>query len=73
MSTDAPLQKLHEVLFEEGLKVRREVVGNSYVDRSLSNGSSDFAKPGQQLVTEWCWGHVWTRPGLERSQRSLLR
>ncbi|CRL29313.1 Carboxymuconolactone decarboxylase [Penicillium camemberti] len=72
MSDKPELKALHENLFEEGLKVRRAVVGNAYVDRSLANGSSDFARPGQELVTEWCWGHIWTRPGLERKQRSLL-
>ncbi|KAL4877949.1 CMD-domain-containing protein [Aspergillus karnatakaensis] len=59
-------------LFEQGLKNRREVVGNAYVDAALKNGSSEFAYPGQQLVTEWCWGNIWSRPGLERKQRSLL-
>lgn len=40
-------------LFDQGLKTRREVVGDVYVDRSLQNGSSEFAFPGQQLVTEY--------------------
>ncbi|KAH6970714.1 4-carboxymuconolactone decarboxylase [Ilyonectria robusta] len=62
----------HTDLFAAGLKNRREVVGNAYVDAALRNGSSEFAYPGQQLVTEWCWGNVWSRPGLERKQRSLL-
>lgn len=72
MSSNTELKTLHQSLFDEGLKVRRAVVGDTYVDRSLANGSSDFARPGQELVTEWCWGHIWTRPGLERKQRSLL-
>lgn len=72
MSDKPELKPLHQSLFDEGLKVRRAVVGNEYVDRSLANGSSEFARPGQELVTEWCWGHIWTRPGLERKQRSLL-
>lgn len=72
MSKDSPLTPLHEQLFEEGLQVRRAVVGDAYVNRALANGSSDFARPGQELVTEWCWGHIWTRPGLDRKQRSLL-
>ncbi|CAH0023719.1 unnamed protein product [Clonostachys rhizophaga] len=59
-------------LFQKGLQNRRQVVGNLYVDRSLENGSSEFAFPNQQLVTEWCWGNIWSRPGLERKQRSLL-
>ncbi|KAE8148471.1 CMD-domain-containing protein [Aspergillus avenaceus] len=72
MSTHPELKDLHKILFDEGLKVRRAVVGDTHVDRSLANGSSEFTRPGQELVTEWCWGHVWTRPGLERKQRSLL-
>ncbi|OQE02167.1 hypothetical protein PENVUL_c040G05538 [Penicillium vulpinum] len=59
-------------LFQQGLKNRREVVGDEYVNRSLQNGSSAFAFAGQQLTTEWCWGNAWSRPGLSRQQRSLL-
>jgi 4-carboxymuconolactone decarboxylase len=72
MSTDPSLDELHKKLFEEGLKVRRAVVGEAYVERALANGATEFSLPGQQLTTEWCWGYAWTRPGLERKQRSLL-
>ncbi|KAJ9205929.1 hypothetical protein DTO166G4_5043 [Paecilomyces variotii] len=72
MSTDPKYDDLHKQLFEEGLKVRRSVVGSEYVDRALANGSTEFSRPGQELVTEWCWGNIWTRPGLDRKQRSLL-
>ncbi|KAJ5083848.1 hypothetical protein NUU61_008427 [Penicillium alfredii] len=72
MSPPRDLTQLHTHLFEEGLQVRREVVGDAYVDRALANGSSEFARPGQELITEWAWGSVWTRPGLDRKQRSLL-
>ncbi len=54
-----------------GLQTRREVLGADYVDRSL-NQASDFARPMQELVTEYCWGAVWSRPGLDRKVRSLL-
>jgi hypothetical protein len=47
-------------------------VGEAYVDRVLVNGSIELSKPGQELVTEWCWGYAWTRPGLDWKQRSLL-
>lgn len=47
------LDKLHSDLFNAGLQNRREVVGDSYVDNALRNGSSEFAYPGQQLVTEY--------------------
>ena len=52
--------------------MRRSVVGDAFVHRALSNGSTEFSRPGQELVTEWCWGYVWTRPGLDKKQRSLL-
>ncbi len=57
--------------YDQGLKVRREVVGDAYVDRSVGT-VSDFMRPMQQLVTEYCWGEVWMRPGLERRDRSII-
>ena len=72
MANPQELTELHSKLFEAGLKTRREVVGDAYVEKALEAGSSDFAKPMQELVTEFCWGAVWNRPGLERKQRSLL-
>ena len=64
--------KAHKLLFDEGLKTRYLVVGKKYVDGALAGGSSEFAKPMQELVTEACLGFVWGRPGLEKKQRSLL-
>lgn len=58
-------------LFRKGLKIRREVVGNAYVEKSLAN-ADDFTAPLQKLVTEWCWGEVWSRDGLDRRTRSFL-
>lgn len=72
MTTKPELEPLHKKLFEEGLKVRREVVGDEYVNKALEVGSTEFSRPGQELVTEICWGMAWTRPGLDRKQRSLL-
>jgi 4-carboxymuconolactone decarboxylase len=57
--------------FEVGLQTRREVLGAEHVDRSLSE-ATDFARPMQEFVTEYCWGAVWSRPGLDRNVRSLL-
>lgn len=57
--------------FQKGLKVRREVLGDGYVAPSLAN-ADDLTAPLQKLVTEWCWGEIWTRPGLERKTRSFL-
>jgi 4-carboxymuconolactone decarboxylase len=56
---------------ETGLQTRREVLGAEHVDRSLAQ-ASEFARPMQELVTEYCWGAVWSRPGLDRRTRSLL-
>jgi 4-carboxymuconolactone decarboxylase len=56
---------------DDGLRVRREVLGAEHVDRSLAQ-ASEFARPLQELVTEYCWGAIWTRPGLDRKTRSLL-
>jgi 4-carboxymuconolactone decarboxylase len=61
----------HEDSYDEGLALRKEVLGASHVERSLA-GVSDFSRPIQELVTEYCWGEIWTRPGLERSTRSLV-
>ena len=58
-------------LLDVGLEVRRDVLGAEHVDRSLAQASA-FARPMQELVTEYCWGAVWARPGLERKTRSLL-
>lgn len=58
-------------LYDQGLKVRRAVVGDTYVDASLKN-ADDFSMPMQELVTQYCWGDVWSRPGLDRKGRSLL-
>ena len=58
-------------LFEKGLEVRRAVLGKEYVDKSISD-TDDFTHPLQELVTEYCWGSIWTRPGLPRKTRSLI-
>lgn len=57
--------------FQKGLKVRREVLGDAYVAPSLAN-ADELSAPLQKLVTEWCWGEIWTRPGLDRKTRSFL-
>jgi len=57
--------------FETGLKIRRAVLGDAYVDASLKSLDT-FTQPLQKLVTEYCWGTVWNRSGLDRRTRSLL-
>lgn len=57
--------------FEKGLEMRRAVLGADHVERSL-RASDEFTRPLQELVTEYCWGAVWGRPGLEPKIRSML-
>ena len=58
-------------LFDQGLAVRKAVLGAEYVEASIKS-ADDFNRPLQELVTEYCWGAVWTREGLPRKTRSLL-
>ena len=58
-------------MFEKGLKIRREVLGAEYVDNAI-NTADDFNRPLQELVTQYCWGEIWGRPGLDRKTRSML-
>lgn len=60
-----------ESRYERGMRTRREVLGAEHVDRAMS-AASDFARPIQELLTEYCWGEIWTRPGLDRRTRSML-
>jgi len=62
---------MSKAMFEAGLKNRREVLGAEYVDKSIAS-ADDFNLPLQELVTEYAWGAVWGREGLERKQRSIL-
>lgn len=58
-------------MFEQGLAVRRDVLGAEYVDGSIAK-ADDFMMAFQEITTEWCWGYAWTRPGLDRRTRSML-
>jgi 4-carboxymuconolactone decarboxylase len=57
--------------YEKGLSVRRAVLGDAHVDRSLKN-RNEFNQEFQDLITRYAWGEIWTRPGLPRKTRSLL-
>ncbi len=57
--------------FEKGLAVRRAVLGDPHVDRSL-DAADDFGWPMQEMTTEIGWGDIWARPGLDRRSRSLV-
>ena len=57
--------------YEAGMSVRRAVLGDAHVDRSLNNRNA-FNEEYQDLITRYAWGEIWTRPGLPRHTRSLL-
>jgi 4-carboxymuconolactone decarboxylase len=63
---------MDKALYEAGLEVRREVLGAEYVDKQVAAATDEFSRTLQDLVTEYCWGAAWTRPGLDRKQRSML-
>ncbi|PWY99279.1 CMD-domain-containing protein [Testicularia cyperi] len=73
--------RLQSALYSAGEQVRREVVGDAYVDRSLAATASSsvqtgdgrgFSMPMQEIATSFAWGSIWTRPGLARRDRSIL-
>src|SRR5271169_2380548 len=57
--------------YEQGMKVRREVLGDAHVDRSLQNRDA-FNEEFQDLITRYAWGEIWSRPGLPRQTRSMI-
>ncbi|HET6506468.1 MAG TPA: 4-carboxymuconolactone decarboxylase [Baekduia sp.] len=58
-------------LHDDGMEVRRAVLGDAHVDRAIAN-TTDFTAPFQELITKMAWGSVWTRDGLERRERSMI-
>ncbi|WP_271608854.1 carboxymuconolactone decarboxylase family protein, partial [Bradyrhizobium sp. CCBAU 21359] len=58
-------------LFEKGLKVRKEVLGEDYVNKSIA-GADEFTRTMAEWSTEFCWGALWTRPGVDRRTRSIV-
>jgi len=57
--------------FERGLEIRKSVLGKEFVENAIRS-ADDFSRPLQELVTEYCWGAVWGREGLDKRTRSLL-
>jgi 4-carboxymuconolactone decarboxylase len=60
-----------ETRYAQGMAVRREVLGDGYVDRAVGDRSG-FAADFQDLITRYAWGEVWSRPGLDRRTRSVI-
>ena len=58
-------------MFEKGLAIRRQVLGAEFVDNAFATADS-FNKEFQELVTQYCWGEIWGRPGLDKKTRSML-
>ena len=56
---------------EQGLRVRREVLGDAHVDRAVER-TTGFTAPFQDLITRYVWGEIWSRPGLSRAERSMI-
>ena len=57
--------------YEDGMKVRREVLGDEHVDRATAS-ATDLTRDFQELITSYAWGEIWTRPGLDRRSRSMI-
>jgi len=66
-----PSNETHDETYQKGIQNRRDVLGAAHVDRSLAQ-VSEFARPIQEMVTEYVWGGIWSRDGLERKTRSLI-
>ena len=56
---------------DEGMRVRREVLGDEHVDRAVAN-TNELTRDFQDLITRYAWGEIWTRPGLDRRTRSCI-
>lgn len=57
--------------YDDGMTVRREVLGDAHVDRATA-GATPFTADFQDMITRYAWGEVWTRPGLDRRSRSMI-
>jgi 4-carboxymuconolactone decarboxylase len=59
------------VSHDEGMRVRREVLGDEHVDAAVAR-TTDFTRDFQDLITRYAWGEIWARPGLDRKTRSCM-
>ncbi|HWI32793.1 MAG TPA: 4-carboxymuconolactone decarboxylase [Lapillicoccus sp.] len=66
MEAEAP-----DALYDNGMAVRRQVLGDAHVDRATA-AATDLTRDFQELITRYAWGSIWTRPGLDRRSRSMI-
>ena len=71
MASNAKPNPSNPKLYDEGMKLRKAVLGADYVDKSMA-AADDFMMAFQDVTTEYCWGYVWSRPGLSKKTRSML-
>lgn len=62
---------MSEDRYEQGMRVRREVLGDAHVDRAVAN-TTEFTAPFQEFITEYAWGTIWTRDQIDRRSRSMI-
>ena len=62
---------MNQELFDKGMEIRREVLGDAYVDRALAQ-MDGFNRPLQEMVTQYCWGALWGREGFSKRDRSVV-
>ena len=62
---------MSDPVYERGMQVRREVLGDAHVDRAIER-TTDFTADFQNLITRLAWGEIWSRPGLDRKTRSAI-
>ena len=62
---------MNDPLYDRGMRVRREVLGDDHVDAAIAR-KTDFTADFQDLITRYAWGEIWTRPGLDRKTRSCI-
>jgi 4-carboxymuconolactone decarboxylase len=68
---DEGRQLTDEERYAQGMRVRREVLGDAHVDRAVAN-TTEFTEPFQDFITRYAWGEIWARPGLTRKERSIV-
>jgi 4-carboxymuconolactone decarboxylase len=62
---------MEQAKFEDGLRIRHEIFGPEFAEQALA-AADDFNRPFEELVTQYCFGEIWARPGLDRKTRSIV-